>query len=280
MAERYLLLEQPRGRERSIRLSLATSGQAQRWNVKRTTLHGEGKGSATEVLERDATLAIAEQRYEFFTRNYLERGWYPPQGQHLDKRDLITRFVNRWPALPRVLRYDAGTMAQDAHAYVQDVPVASAGLRHYRRGRRVLVRVGVDHAVVLSDVDGLRGTAPVWLTQALAALDAGTLPAIFEARLYDDALALSDLLLAKSDVRALPFSARWTRLQALLAASPTLDTTQVQLDPLNDVSDLAQQVTSAMAQGYDEVVVSDRRQPYHYGLSPERGGMVAWESFG
>ena len=156
MAERFLLLEQPRGRERSIRLALVMSDQSQRWHVKRTTLYGEGKGSATEMLERDATLPIAEQRYEFFTRNYLERGWYPPQGQQLEKRDLITRFVNRWPSLPHVLRYDGDTMAQDAKAYLRDVPRSDAALRRYRRGRRVLVRVGIDHAVVLSDVHGLR----------------------------------------------------------------------------------------------------------------------------
>jgi hypothetical protein len=280
MAERYLLLEQPRGRERSIRLALVAGDEGKQWNVKRTTLQGDGKGSASEMLERDATLHAAEQRFEFFARNYLERGWYPQGCQQLEKRDLITRFVNRWPQLPHVMPYHGDAFASDALQFLDGVHPANVCLRFYRHGRRTLVRVAPDRGVVLSDEHGLREPAPAWLTEAMGKLQTPLLPAIFEGRLYGDNMALSDLLLASNDMRAMPFAARWTRLQEIVNGLEGVDPTQVHLDPVQSATGIATLAARAMAQGYDAIVARDRTQPYHYGLTPEPRGYVSWENFG
>jgi hypothetical protein len=280
MPERYLLLEQPRGRERSIRLSLTASKTGAAWDVKRTTLHGANQGTASEVLERDADLKVAEARFEFFTRSYLERGWYPPECGQLEKRDLITRFVGRWPAAPHVLAYDTVAFPQDVSAYLQLADAASLDLRQYRGGQRTLLRVGADHAMVLSDVSGLRRALPEWLAGAGQAIPPSMLPAVFEARLRADTLVLSDLLLAQRDLRALPFVERWQYLSdKVTPALRTLADAYVQLDPLTRVADLREQVRRAMEHGYDEVVVRDASKPYHYGAAPDARGYVAWEKF-
>jgi len=281
MPERYLLLEQPRGRERSIRLSLTASKTGAGWDVKRTTLHGADRGTASEVLERGAALGDAEARFDFFTRNYLERGWYPPACGQLAKRDLITRFVGRWPALPHVLAYDGAEFAADVDDYLRRVDAATLHLRRYRGGERALLRVGADHTLVLSDTSGLRRRTPEWLAEALPPVSEALLPATFEVRLHADTLLLSDLLYARRDLRALPFTDRWQSLTTeLTPGSEQLANTRVQLDPDAVVSDLAEQVRRAMSQGYEEVVVQDASQPYHYGESPDQRCFVAWERFG
>jgi len=278
MPERYLLLERPRGRERSIRLSLTASRTGATWDVKRTTLHGANKGTASEVLERGADLAVAETRFDFFARGYLERGWYPPGCEQLEKRDLITRFVGRWPALPRVLAYDP----QDASRVVEGAAAeAPLQLRSYRGGERTLLRVGVERALVLSDVTGLRRAVPDWIVPATTKIPSVMLPAVFEARLYADTLALSDLLHAQRDLRLLPFSERWEMLAAALdPASKALSDACIRLDPPTVVSDLAVQVRRAIEQGFEEVTAQDSSRPYHYGEAPDARGFVSWERFG
>jgi hypothetical protein len=281
MPERYLLLEQPRGRERSIRLSLTVSKSGSGWDVKRTTLHGANMGTASEVLERGATLEAAEARFEFFTRSYLERGWYPPTCGQLEKRDLITRFVGRWPALPHVLAYDTADVALAVDGLLRSAAGMALRLRAYRGGERVMLRVGADRALVLSDASGLRRPLPQWLAPAGAALPASMLPAVFEARLHADRIALSDLVHAQRDLRALSFSDRWRMLEnALSPALQTLSQACVRLDSAVAVGDLGEQVGRAMGQGYEEVVVQDPSRPYHYGESPDVRCFVAWERFG
>lgn len=277
MTERYLCLDQPRGRERSICLALLRQDGGN-WAIVRRNLYGPGRGMAQERLLADASLPAAEERFDTLVKSYFSRGWYPPECPGLAPKELLNRFVDRWPCTPAILAYDAATIERELVAQRPAWGTTPLGLQHYRGGRRMLLRLSPTLGVVLSNAVGLKEPAPEWLPSALTGIDPASLPAVFEVRVDQDLMVFTDLIHAGSDLRAEPFDKRSARLQELwMTAQGTSDPQRLQLGAVTPVTALLTQIERAVAQGFTEIVVRDLSLAYYYGVAQDQRVCVAWE---